>query len=96
MKKIRLTESQIISILKKQKSDISIKDLAKENGVSQATIYNWRAKYGNMEVKELKCIKGLVEENMRLKRVIASLSLENDAFKIVLDKKFNGLTINYK
>lgn len=76
MKKVRFTENQIISILKKQESGISIKDLARENGVSEASIYNWKAKYGGMEANELKRMKELEEENARLKRIVANLPLK--------------------
>lgn len=96
MKKVRFTENQIISILKKQESGISIKDLARENGVSEATVYNWKAKYGGMEANELKRMKELEEENARLKRIVANLTLENDAVRNVLEKKFGGLTTNEK
>lgn len=96
MKKVRFTENQIISILKKQESGISIKDLARENGVSEATVYNWKSKYGGMEANELKRMKELEEENARLKRIVANLTLENDAVRNVLEKKFGGLTTNDK
>jgi putative transposase len=92
MKKVRFTENQIISILKQQESGISIEDLARENSVSEATIYNWKAKYGGMDANELKRMKELEEENAILKRIAANLTLENDAVKTVLEKKFGGLT----
>lgn len=96
MKKVRFTETQIISILKQQDAGISIKDLAGEHGVSEATIYNWKAKYGGMEANEVKRMKELEEEDNRLKRIVANLTLENDAIKNVLEKKFGGLTTNRK
>lgn len=96
MKKVRFTETQIISILKQQEVGISVKDLAREHGMSEATIYNWKAKYGGMEAKELKRMKDLEEENNRLKRIVANLTLENDAIKHVLEKKYGGLTTNGK
>jgi putative transposase len=96
MKKVRFTETQIVSILKQQEAGISIKDLAREHGVSEATIYNWKAKYGGMEANELKRMKDLEDENNRLKRIVANLTLENDAIKHVLEKKFGGLTTNGK
>ena len=77
MKKVRFTETQIISILKQQEAGISVKDLAREQGISEATIYNWKAKYGGMEANELKRMKDLEEENSRLKRIVANLTLEN-------------------
>lgn len=96
MKKVRFTETQIISILKQQEAGISIKDLSRENGVSEATLYNWKAKYGGMEANEVKRMKELEEENGRLKRIVANLTLENDAIKTVLEKKYGGLTTNGK
>ncbi|WP_072366797.1 transposase [Chitinophaga sancti] len=86
----------MISILKKQESCISIKDLARENGVSEGCIYNWKAKYGDMEANELKQMKELEEENARLKSIVANLALENDAVKNVLEKKLGRLTTNNK
>ena len=96
MKKVRFTETQIISILKQQEAGISIKDLAREHGVSEATIYNWKAKYGGMEANEVKRMKDLEEENARLKRIVANMTLEIDAIKHVLEKKYGGLTTNGK
>src|SRR5215469_13356887 len=94
MKKVRFTETQIISILKQQEAGISVKDLAREHGISEATFYNWKAKYGGMEANEIKRMKDLEEENARLKRIVANLTLEIDAVKNVLEKKYGGLTTN--
>jgi putative transposase len=96
MKKVRFTETQIISILKQQEAGITIKDLAREHGVSEPTIYNWKAKYGGMEANEVKRMKDLEDENNRLKRIVANLTLENDAIRHVLEKKYGGLTTNGK
>jgi putative transposase len=96
MKKVRFTETQIISILKRQEAGIAVKDLAREHGVSEATIYNWKAKYGGMDANEVKRMKDLEEENGRLKRIVANLTLENDAIRNVLEKKYGGLTTNGK
>jgi len=96
MKKVRFTETQIISILKQQEAGMSVKDLAQEHGISEATFYNWKAKYGGMEANEVKRMKDLEEENNRLKRIVANLTLENDAIKHVLEKKYGGLTTNGK
>jgi putative transposase len=68
MKKVRFTETQIISILKKQEAGISIRDIAREHGISEATFYNWKEKYGGMEANEIKRMKELEEENTRLKK----------------------------
>lgn len=96
MKKVRFTETQIISILKQQEAGLSVKNLAREHGISEATFYNWKAKYGGMEANEIKRTKELEEENARLKRIVANLTLEIDAVKIVLEKKYGGLTTNGK
>ena len=96
MKKVQITETQIISILKQQEAGLSAKDLAREHGISEATFYNWKAKYGGMEANEIKRTKELEEENARLKRIVANLTLEIDAVKNVLEKKYGGLTTNGK
>ena len=96
MKKVRFTETQIISILKQQEAGISIKDLSRQQGVSEATIYNWKAKYGGMDANEVRRMKELEEENSRLKRIVGNLTLEIDAVKNVLEKKYGGLTTNGK
>ena len=90
MKKVRFTEIQIISIFKQQEGGISVKDLAREHGISEATFYNWKAKYGGMEANEVKRMKDLEEENNRLKRIVANLTLENYAIKNVLEKKYGS------
>ena len=96
MKKVRFTETQIISILKQQEAGVSVKDLAREHGIREATFYNWKAKYGGMEANEVRRMKELEEENARLKRIVANQTLEIDAIKHVLEKKFGGLTTNGK
>jgi putative transposase len=88
MKKKQFTESQIVTILKEFDAGKSIQDLAREHGVSKATIYNWKAKYGGMEMSELKRIKELEEENRKLKQMYADLALDNKMLKDVLGKKF--------
>jgi putative transposase len=96
MKKTRFTEAQIVSILQQQEAGKSVKDISRENGISDATFYNWKAKYGGMQVSDVKRMKDLEEENNRLKRIVANLTLENDAIKTVLEKKYGGLTTNGK
>jgi putative transposase len=96
MKKTRFTEAQIVSILHQQETGKSVKDIIREHGISDATFYNWKAKYGGMAVNELKRMKDLEEENSRLKRIVANLTLENDAIKHVIEKKFGGLSTNGK
>ncbi|KAK6033652.1 transposase [Ostertagia ostertagi] len=88
--------SRSMVIRRQQEAGKLVKDLAREHGISEATFYNWKAKYGGMEANEVKRLKDLEEENSRLKRIVANLTLENDAIKNVLEKKFGGLTINGK
>ena len=88
MKKKQFTESQIVTILKEFDAGKSIQDLAREHGVAKATIYNWKAKYGGMEMSELKRVKELEEENRKLKQMYADLALDNKMLKDVLGKKF--------
>lgn len=88
MKKTRFTEAQIFSILKEYDAGKNILEVAREHGVSKATIYNWKARYGGMELNELKRIKELEEENRKLKHMYADLALDNKMLKDVLGKKF--------
>jgi putative transposase len=94
MKKGKFTEAQIVSILHQQESGKAVKEICREHGISDATFYNWKAKFGGMEVSDVKRMKDLEEENGRLKRIVANLTLENDAIKTVLEKKYGGLTTN--
>lgn len=94
MKKKRFTEAQIVSILHQQEAGKSVKDISRENGISDATFYNWKAKFGGMQVSDVKRMKDLEEENSRLKRIVANQTLEIDAIKTVLEKKYGGLTTN--
>jgi putative transposase len=96
MKKRRFTEAQIVSILHQQEAGKSVKDISREHGISDATFYNWKAKYGGMQISDVKRMKDLEDENNRLKRIVANLTLENDAIKTVLEKKYGGLTTNGK
>lgn len=96
MKKTRFTEAQIVSILQQQEAGKSVKDISREYSISDATFYNWKAKYGGMQLSDVRRMKDLEEENSRLKRIVANLTLENDAIKTVLEKKYGGLTTNGK
>lgn len=87
MKKSRFTETQIVSILKKQEAGLKVSELCREYGISDATFYNWKAKYGGMEIQDVKRLKQLEEENNKLKRMFADLSLENHALKDLIEKK---------
>lgn len=88
MKKTRFTEAQIIGILKEQEQGLKVPDICRKHGISDATFYNWKSKYGGMKVDELKRLKELEQENARLKRIVANQSLEIDIIKDVLSKKF--------
>ncbi len=87
MRSTRFTETQIVSILKRQEAGISVMDLCREYGISNATFYNWKGKYGGMNVSEVRRMKELETENARLKKMYAELSLVNDALKEVIEKK---------
>ncbi len=87
MKKSRFSESQIIRILKEADGGRKVADICREHGVSQATYYQWKAKFGGMEASDIRRLKELEEENSKLKRMFADLSLENEALKDVIAKK---------
>lgn len=87
MKKTRFTETQIVSALKKQESGIKTSDLCRELGISEATFYNWKAKYGGLQVSDVKRLKELEQENAKLKKMFADLSIENYALKDLIAKK---------
>ena len=79
MKKSRFNEEQIIGILKQQEAGHKVVDLAREHGVSEATIYIWKSKYGGMDVSEAQRLKALDDENRRLKTLVADLSLDKES-----------------
>lgn len=87
MKK-KFTEEQIIRILQEAEAGTKIIDLCRKHGISDATYYNWKAKYGGMTVSDAKKLKALEEENRRLKHIVADLTLDNQALKAVVEKKF--------
>ena len=87
MKK-RFTESQIVAAIKKQEAGIPVKDICREVGISEATFYNWKAKYGGMEVSDVKRMKELEAENAQLKSMYAEASIENRALRNLIEKKF--------
>ena len=86
MKRTRFTENQIINVLKEYESGKSMVDLCREQGISKATFFNWKKKYGGLEASELKRIKELEQENSRLKKMYADLSLDYQIVKEVLKK----------
>lgn len=87
MKKSKFTESQIVAILKQQEAGLSINDLCREHGISQATFFNWKNKFSGMDSGTLKRLKELEAENARLKRMYADVSLQRDALKDLIEKK---------
>lgn len=88
MKKTRYSEDQIIGILKEAEAGLSIIELCRKYGISDATYYNWKAKYGGMTVSDAKKLRQLEDENRRLKQIVADLSLDNQALKAVVSKNF--------
>jgi len=87
MKKTRFTETQIVSALKRQEGGIPTKELCRELGISEATFYNWKSKYGGMESSDVKRLKDLEEENSRLKKMYADLAMDNQILKDLFTKK---------
>ena len=88
MKRSRFTEEQIIGILKEQESGLQVSDLCRKHGISDATFYKWKTRYGGLEVSEAKRLKALEDENSRLKRLLADTMLDNAALKEIVGKKW--------
>jgi putative transposase len=91
MKKARHSEEQIIGALKQMEAGRKVAEMARELGVSEATLYTWKSKYGGMEVNEARRLRELEEENRRLKQLVADLSLDREALKSVIRK--NGWSL---
>lgn len=87
MQRSRFSETQIVKILKEVEAGRLVKDVCREHGISDATYYNWKSKYGGMEASDVKRLKELEEENRKLKQMYAELSLETRILKDVIEKK---------
>jgi len=88
MRKSRFSEEQIISILKEHQAGIGLADICRKHGISDATFYNWRSKYGGMEVSDARRLKALEEENRRLKKLLAESMLDVSTLREALGKNF--------
>ena len=84
----RFTEEQIIAVLKSAEAGAKTVDVCRQHGISDATFYKWKAKYSGLEVSDLRKMKALEEENSKLKRIVADLSLDNRALKDIVSKNF--------
>jgi putative transposase len=88
MKRSRFTEEQIIGILKEHEAGVAVSELCRKHGVSDASIYKWKARFGGMDVSEAKRLRSLEDENAKLKRLLADAMLDNVALKDLLGKKW--------
>ena len=88
MKRSRFSEEQIIGIVKEHEAGVSVADLCRKHGVSDASIYNWKARFGGMDVSEARRLRALEDENTRLKRLPADAMLDNAALKDLVGKKW--------
>lgn len=88
MKRKRFTEEQIIAVLREHEAGAKTGDLARKHGISEATLYNWKAKYGGMDVSDARRLRSLEEENRKLKRLLAESMLDQAALKELLTKKW--------
>ena len=88
MKRKRFTEEQIIAVLREHEAGMKTGDRARKHGIAEATLYNWKAKYGGMDVSDAKRLKALEDENSKRKRLLADAMLDNSALKDLLSKKW--------
>ncbi len=87
MKKSRFSETQIVAILKEADAGMIVKEICRKHGISDATFYNWKSKYGGMNISDLKRTKEMEQELSQLKRMYADMALENKALKDLIEKK---------
>lgn len=87
MKKSRFSETQIVSILKEADAGRKVEEICRQHGISNATYYNWKSRYGGMEASDIKRLKELQEENDKLTKLFANVSLENSVLKELIEKK---------
>ena len=87
MKRSKFSETQIVAVLKEAEAGVPVKEVCRKHGISDATYYNWKARYGGLGVSELRRLKELEAENTKLERMYADLALENEAIKAVLNRK---------
>lgn len=87
MKGQRFTEEQIIGVLKEWDAGVQLKDLIRKHGITDSTLYNWKRKFGGMEVSDAKRLRALEDENRKLKRIVADLTLDNTALKDIVSGK---------
>ena len=88
MRKSRFSESAIIGIVKEHEAGVRVADLCRRHGISAPTLYNWKAKYGGLDVSEAKRLRALEDENRRLKKLLAEQVLDNAALKDLVGKNF--------
>jgi putative transposase len=91
MKKTKHTEAKVIGAVKQMEAGRPVKEIAREMGVTDQTLYNWKSKYGGMDVAEVKRLRALEDENRRLKEMVADLSLDREVLKAVIRK--NGWSL---
>jgi len=87
MKKSRFTDAQILAILKQGEGGVPVADLCREHGISNATFYNWRSKFGGMDASLLSDMRSMADENRRLKKMYAEMAMQNELLKDALGKK---------